>query len=208
MTPARKKKLLSIFNELYPDPESELNFKNDYELLVSVILSAQCTDKKVNQTTPALFKAYPDFKKLSKAREAAVAEIIRPINYYKTKAKHLVKMAGLVCQDYEGSLPDTLKELRLLPGVGQKTASVIQSERGIEHAFPVDTHVYRVARRLELSSSETPAGVEKDLMKAFDSSNWRNLHHWLIFHGRRVCKARRPLCEGCPITFCPSRREA
>ena len=205
MKPTQKKKLLGIFEELYPNPKSELNFKNRYQLLVSVMLSAQCTDKKVNDTTPALFNAYPSFKALSEAELDDVLRIIRPINYYKTKAKHLIAMATLVRSQFKGRVPLSHKELQSLPGVGQKTANVILGELGIEPSFPVDTHVFRVSKRLGLATSEKREVVEEELKECFEPELWRNLHHWLIFHGRRVCKARNPLCAECPISFCPSR---
>lgn len=199
------RKVLSIFKSLYPKPESELHFKNQYELLVSVILSAQCTDKKVNQVTPALFQKFPSFGTLSKAKLHALEEIIRPINYYKTKAKNLVGMGKTVMQVFSGKLPATYQELITLPGVGNKTANVILSELRLAPTFPVDTHVFRVARRLGFSNGKTPDAVEDDLKKLFDKKHWRNLHHWLIFHGRRVCKARTPLCGECKLSsVCPS----
>jgi len=208
MDSATKKKLLGIFARLYPDPKSELNFNNEYELLVSVILSAQCTDKKVNQTTPLLFKKYPSFIELSKARAKALEKVIGQINYYRTKTKHLIAMATMVVNEHKNKVPRSRAKLISLPGVGQKTANVILSELQIEPAFPVDTHVYRLARRLGLSAANSTDRVEEDLKKEFDSEKWRELHHWLIFHGRRVCKAQRPLCERCQLSnICPSNKK-
>jgi endonuclease-3 len=205
MTPKKKAHLISILAELYPNPRSELDFKNEYELLIAVMLSAQCTDKKVNQVTPELFTNYPSFKALSKARLADVERIIRPINYFKTKSKNIIETGAQVVERFNSKVPETREDLTSLPGVGQKTANVIQSEAGIIPAFPVDTHVFRLAHRLGLSEGKTPHDVEEDLKRAFPSSEWRGLHHRLIFHGRRVCKARAPLCGECPLAkLCPA----
>lgn len=196
--------ILSTLRRLYPEPRSELNFRNSYELLVAVMLSAQCTDKKVNEVTPALFRACPDFADLARAKLPEIERIIRPINYYRTKARNLLSMAESVASA-GGDLPRTREGLMALPGVGQKTASVILSELGLEPALPVDTHVFRVARRLGLSAGNNPREVEEDLKRAFPAKTWRELHHWLIFHGRRVCKARKPSCASCPLAKrCPS----
>lgn len=205
MTPKNKKILIQALAKLYPDPHSELDFKNEYQLLIAVMLSAQCTDKKVNQVTPELFKTYPSFKDLSQAKLADVERIIRPINYYKTKSKHLIATANDAVARFQSKVPDTHEELTSLPGVGNKTANVILSEKGTVPAFPVDTHIFRLAHRLGLSTGKNPDAVEKDLRKAFPSSEWRNLHHRLIFHGRRVCSARSPQCAGCALlNICPS----
>ncbi len=206
MKAADKQKLIAIFQRCYPSPRSELNFKNKYQLAVSVILSAQCTDKKVNEVTPRLFAKYGSFKKLSAAKLSDLEEIIRPINYYKTKARHLIAMAQTVISVYKGKLPAAREELMQLPGVGRKTANVIQAEEGIIPAFPVDTHVFRVSKRLGLAAGKTTDLVEEELMKQFPPEQWRNMHHWLIFHGRRICKASRPFCGDCPVAeICPSR---
>lgn len=203
--PSKQQKILSRLGKLYPNPRSELNFRGDYQLVVSVILSAQCTDKKVNEVTPALFEKYKSFEDLAKARVSSLEKIIRPVNYYRTKAKNLIGMAKQVVDEHKGKLPRTHEELTTLPGVGRKTANVVLVERGIEPALPVDTHVYRVARRLGFSTSENRDQVEEDLKAAFDRSCWHNLHHWLIFHGRRTCKAQKPLCGECVLAdICPS----
>ena len=206
MNPAEKRSLLSKFEKLYPDPKSELNFKGTYQLVVCVILSAQCTDKKVNQVTPGLFAKYSSFKKLSEAKVSELEKIIRPINYYKTKTKNLIGMSGLVVNQHAGKLPRTHKELIALPGIGQKTANVVLNELGVVPTLPVDTHVFRVSKRLGLASGKTPEKTEEELKQEFKEKHWRNLHHWLIFHGRRVCKAQRPLCSECGIdSLCPSK---
>ena len=199
--------ILATLRELYPDAKSELNFDNRYQLLVAVILSAQCTDKKVNQVTPELFQIFPDFKALGKGEIEVVEKIIRPINYYRTKSKNLIAMAEKVVSEHNGSLPTTRVALESLPGVGRKTTNVVLSELNIEPAIAVDTHVFRLAHRLGLSKGKNPVEVEKDLQKAFPSSDWRMLHHGLILHGRRVCKAQSPNCAECTLVdLCPGRQ--
>lgn len=197
----RKKaeRLLTLLRSLYPEPKSELVFSGEYQLIVSVLLSAQCTDKKVNQVTPLLFARYPDFCSLSSALAADVEEIVRPINYYRTKAKNLIGLAQQVCHTFAGRMPRTHEELVSLPGVGNKTANVVLGEVGAAHTLPVDTHVFRLARRLGLATGEDVEKVEEELKRLFPSQEWRELHHSLIFHGRRVCKAQRPMCEGCSL---------
>lgn len=205
MTPKKKAQLIALLADLYPNPRSELDFTDEYQLLIAVMLSAQCTDKKVNQVTAHLFKKYPTFKALSKANLVDVEGIIRPINYFKTKSKNIIETSAQVVSRFDSKVPHTREDLTSLPGVGQKTANVIQSEAGIIPAFPVDTHVFRLAHRLGLSKGKTPHDVEEDLKRAFPSSEWRGLHHRLIFHGRRVCKARLPLCSECSLAgICPS----
>jgi len=198
MNYSHKKKLLGLLARLYPNPHSELDFRGDYQLITAVILSAQCTDRKVNEISPLLFKRYPGFRKLGEADERELGAIIRPINYYRTKARNLIAMAREVQTRFDGRLPETHDELCSLPGVGRKTANVVRCERG-HAALPVDTHVFRVARRLDLSQGKTPDAVEDDLRREFAPEHWYNLHHWLIWHGRRVCKAQRPLCADCPL---------
>jgi len=205
----KKEKLLTVFETLYPNPQSELCFRNDYELLISVILSAQCTDKKVNEVTPELFKEYPSFAELSTARISHIERIIRQVNYFKTKSRNIIKTAKRVESEFSSRVPIERKHLESLPGVGRKTANVILSEKGIEPAFPVDTHVYRVSRRLKLATRKNREAVEEQVKAKFEPQYWRNLHHWLIFHGRRVCKAQRPLCVSCSINaLCPSKDTA
>lgn len=197
--------LLQAFEKLYPDPRSELNFSNEYELVVSVLLSAQCTDKKVNEVTPILFKECPNFKKLSGITPKKLESIIRPINYYKTKAKNLIALSKQVCSTHNAKVPRTFQELTDLPGIGRKSANVVLNELGISHALPVDTHVFRVSQRLELAKGKTPEEIEEQLKLKFNPEFWRPLHHWLILHGRRVCKAQRPLCAQCELNkICPS----
>lgn len=201
----QRSNMLRILGQLYPNPQSELNFCNEYELLVSVMLSAQCTDKKVNQVTPLLFQRFADFKALSRANLNSLEAIIRPINYYRTKARALISTAKNITQNFDGKVPRTMQELITLNGVGQKTANVVLNELKIEATLPVDTHVFRLSKRLGFSNAKNPKELEEDLKKVFKSSLWRDLHHWLILHGRRVCKARNPACEKCELNkLCPA----
>ncbi|NDC36473.1 MAG: endonuclease III [Proteobacteria bacterium] len=203
----RSTTVLQELQLLYPDASSELNFTNEFELVVSVVLSAQCTDKKVNEVTPILFAQYPDFPSLARARLASVEKIIRPVNYYRTKAKHLIELAKLVGEEFNGILPRTIEQLVTLPGVGRKTASVVVSELGSGHALAVDTHVFRVSQRLGLAAGKNVVDIEEDLKIRFPAEVWRTLHHCLILHGRRTCKAQRPLCNECRLAkLCPSAR--
>ena len=191
--------------KLYPHASTELVFHNDYQLIVCVALSAQCTDRKVNEVSPILFARYADFASLSRAQVQSVEEIIRPINYYRTKAKNLIALAAKVQAEFGGRLPRTHEELLSLPGVGRKTANVVLSETGQAVTFPVDTHVYRVSRRLGVARGNKPEKVEQELMREFAPKDWRILHHAFILHGRRVCKAGRPLCEQCGLEpLCPA----
>ena len=205
MNARSKAKLLSEFEALYPQPESELNFKNSYQLLIAVMLSAQCTDKKVNETTPGLFRAYPSFPKMSKAKVTDVEKIIRPVNYYKTKSRNIIATAKRIVDEFSGRVPRSHEALTSLPGVGNKTANVILNELGVTPTLPVDTHVFRVSQRLGLAKGKTPEDIEAQLKQQFADKHWRDLHHWLILHGRRVCKAQRPLCLSCSVQgLCPS----
>lgn len=198
------KALATQLAELYPDARSELNFKNEYELIVAVILSAQCTDKRVNIVTPNLFARFPDFKSLATAKVEEVEKLVNQINYYKTKAKNLIKMAEMVVSEFSGKLPSELEQLEKLPGVGRKTASVVIVESG-GAALPVDTHVFRVSKRLGIARGKDVRKVEEELKKNFTKDTWRLLHHWLIFHGRRVCHAVKPKCAECTLAKnCPS----
>ncbi|MCO6432386.1 MAG: endonuclease III [Deltaproteobacteria bacterium] len=200
-----KRKLLNRLAKAYPNPSTELLFTSPYELVVAVMLSAQCTDKKVNQVTPALFKRYPDFQSLAKAKLSELQTLIKPINYYLTKSKHLIAAAKVITEQFGGKIPETREALMKCPGIGQKTANVVLGELGHAKTFPVDTHVFRVSRRLGLASGKTVQEVEEELMQEFDAKYWHNLHHWLILHGRRVCKAPRPLCRECSLAeICPS----
>ncbi len=201
---ANDKTLLKRFERLYGQPKTELEFSGSFQLVISVMLSAQSTDKKVNEVTKPLFLKYPSPKELAKAKLGDVEAIIREVNYYKTKARHLIETAKLLVEKWDSEIPKTHEDLISLPGVGNKTANVVLSELGLDYAFPVDTHVYRVSKRLGLASASTRDKVEVELCSRFPKKTWQNLHHWLIFHGRRVCVARKPKCEDCVmLDICP-----
>lgn len=195
--------ILDYFQTNVPIAESELHFNSPYELLVAVMLSAQCTDKRVNLTTPALFKAYPTVHDLAKAGSEEVYELIRSISYPNNKSKHLVAMAQKVVSDFGGEVPSDVDSLMSLQGVGRKTANVVASIIYNEPVIAVDTHVFRVSRRLGLSRGRTPRAVELDLEKHIPEDIRPIAHHWLILHGRYICTAIKPKCSSCPIQgFC------
>lgn len=200
----RFKAFVEYFSANQPNAQTELHYNSPYELLVAVILSAQCTDKRINQITPALFEKYPDAFTLSQAGSEEVFELIRSVSYPNNKSKHLVGMARLLVEKFNGEVPSSMEDLQTLPGVGRKTANVITSIVFEAPALAVDTHVFRVANRLGLTrNATTPLAVEKQLVKYLPTDIIRHSHHWLILHGRYVCQARRPKCEVCPITwFC------
>ena len=191
--------ILGYFRENVPVAESELHFDSPFQLLVSVILSAQCTDKRVNMTTPALFAAYPDPESLAAAQFEDVLGLIRSISYPNNKARHLIGMAQKLLSDFGGQVPSGIDELMSLPGVGRKTANVVASVTWGEPVIAVDTHVFRVARRLGLSRGTTPRAVELDLEKHIPEELRPIAHHWLILHGRYICTAQKPKCAGCPL---------
>lgn len=183
-----------------PGAETELVYDNPYQLLVSVILSAQCTDKRVNLTTPALFNKYPDPESLSKAEFNDVLALIKSISYPNNKAKHLVAMANMLMQKFSGKVPMTVDELTQLPGVGRKTANVITSVVDNQPNMAVDTHVFRVSARIGLTTNaKTPLAAEKQLISRIPKVYIHKAHHWLILHGRYICVARNPKCSECGI---------
>lgn len=192
------------FEENMPVAESELNFENPYQLIVAVILSAQCTDKRVNMTTPALFERYPDAEALSKATVEDIYELIKSISYPNNKSKNLLGMAKVLMSDFNGIVPDDVDKLQTLPGVGRKTANVVASVAFNKPAMAVDTHVFRVSARIGLTkNAKNPLETERQLVKYIPESVIPKAHHWLILHGRYVCKARKPECEKCGInTIC------
>jgi endonuclease-3 len=198
----RYSELIAYFKANMPNPETELNYRNPYELLVAVILSAQCTDKRVNMVTPELFERYPNATLLSKSEPEEVFEYIRSISYPNNKAKHLVGMAQMLVHDFNNVVPDTVEKLVKMPGVGRKTANVIASVIHNQPTMAVDTHVFRVSHRLGLVGvkSKTPLLVEKELVKHFPKEIIPLAHHWLILHGRYTCMARNPQCGTCGIT--------
>ncbi len=202
----RFEKFIAYFSTHQPNAETELLYDDPYQLLVAVILSAQCTDKRVNMTTPALFKQFPSVQKLSRADFDEVFPLIRSISYPNNKAKHLIGMAQMIVSDFKGEVPSTMDDLMKLPGVGRKTANVISSVVFNQPSMAVDTHVFRVAARLGLTvNAKTPLQTEEQLVKFIPKKYLSVAHHWLILHGRYICVARNPKCPICPINdFCKS----
>lgn len=196
------KEVIEYFEKAMPVAETELNYNTPFELLVAVILSAQCTDKRVNMVTPDLMCRYPDPHEMAQAHPDEVYNYIKSVSYPNNKAKHLVGMAQKLCENFNGEVPDTLEELVTLPGVGRKTANVIQSVVWGKSAMAVDTHVFRVSHRIGLVPKRctTPYSVEMELMKYIPSNIVPKAHHWLILHGRYVCKAQQPECGNCGLT--------
>ncbi|MDR2859530.1 MAG: endonuclease III [Mediterranea sp.] len=196
----RYEKVIVWFQQNIPVAETELHYKNPFELLIAVILSAQCTDKRVNMITPKLCQDFPTPEALSASTPEVVYEYIRSVSYPNNKAKHLVGMARMLVNDFNSQVPDTLEELIKLPGVGRKTANVIQSVVYNKAAMAVDTHVFRVANRIGLTTnSKNPLTTEKELIKYIPAELVPIAHHWLILHGRYVCQARTPKCEECGL---------
>ncbi|HYC40956.1 MAG TPA: endonuclease III [Chitinophagaceae bacterium] len=193
--------VIDFFEKNSPDAETELIFDNPYELLVDVILSAQCTDERVNRTTPALFRRFSTVESLSKAGFDEVYPFIRSISYPNNKTRHLIGMARMVMEKFGGKIPMTVEELMQLPGVGRKTANVITSVIDQQPNLAVDTHVFRVSHRIGLvpASAKTPLAVEKSLVKHIPRNYIHKAHHWLILHGRYVCVARKPKCGICGL---------
>ncbi|MCC7029611.1 MAG: endonuclease III, partial [Chitinophagaceae bacterium] len=192
--------VISYFSEHAPDAETELLYDNPFQLLVSVVLSAQCTDKRVNMTTPAIFEKYPTEKEMALATFDELFPLIKSISYPNNKTKHLIGLAKMLVNDFEGEVPMTVEELITLPGVGRKTANVITSVIDQQPNMAVDTHVFRVSNRIGLTSnSKTPLQTEKELIRHFPTDLIHKAHHWLILHGRYVCVARNPRCEACGI---------
>jgi len=199
-TKERYKNIIGWFQANVPEAKSELDFRSPYEMLVAVILSAQCTDKRVNMTTPALFKAFPTAEVMAATSPDEVYTYIKSIAYPNNKAKSIVGMAKKVVFDFGGEVPSTMEELLTLPGVGRKTASVVLICAFDKPAMPVDTHVFRVSNRLGLTiNSKSPEETEKILMQHIPTELLSIAHHWLILHGRYICQARKPLCEQCGL---------
>ena len=196
----RYKGVLDWFQANVPVAETELHYANPYQLLIAVILSAQCTDKRVNQITPALFEAFPTREVLAASTPEVVFEYIRSVSYPNNKAKHLVGMAQVLMKEFQGVVPSDVDELQKLPGVGRKTANVIASVVFDKPAMAVDTHVFRVSNRIGLTiNSKTPLQTERELVKQIPEHLIPIAHHWLILHGRYVCLARKPKCESCGL---------
>lgn len=196
----RYKQFVAHFSAKQPDAETELHYNNPFQLLVAVILSAQCTDKRINQITPALFQRFPNAKALAEVTPDIVFDYIRSVSYPNNKAKHLVGMANMLLHEFNNEVPSDIDQLQKMPGVGRKTANVIASVIYNAPAMAVDTHVFRVANRIGLTKGKTPLAVEKDLVKYLPQETIHVAHHWLILHGRYVCVARSPKCSICEIT--------
>lgn len=203
----RYNSVLEYYKAKMPHVSTELEFGSTFQLLVATMLSAQCTDKRVNMVTPELFAHYPDAKTMSTAEVDDVFSYIRSVSYPNSKAKHVVEMAKMLMDKFGGEVPDDMKLLTSLPGVGRKTANVVRAVAFGEAAIPVDTHVFRVSHRLGLvpEKASTPLAVEKYLSKNIPSGLQADAHHWLLLHGRYICTSRSPHCAECPFAgFCPS----
>lgn len=203
-------RVLSYFRELHPEVTTELEFGSVFQLLVAVVLSAQCTDKRVNQVTPELFAHYPDAQAMAEADESEIYEYVKSVSYPNAKARHLVELSRMLVSEYGGEVPNDFDALLRLPGVGRKTANVMQAVAFGQSAMPVDTHVYRVSHRLGLvpSTADTPLKVEKMLVKHIPAEDLARAHHWLLLHGRYVCTSRKPHCDKCELSnICPKKIE-
>jgi len=204
----RASQIANRLADAFPQPTTELHHQNTFELLVATILSAQCTDERVNMVTPELFRAYPDAHAMARSNPKQVETHINSLGLFRNKAKNLVAMAGDLVDQHDGVVPARRESLEALPGVGRKTASVVLSSGFGQPALAVDTHVQRVSQRLGLSDGGGPLRVEGDLTTLFPPEQWHDVHHGLILHGRRTCKARRPLCESCILSdLCPSQHK-
>ena len=201
-----KEAQLAILEETYRGAKPELEFGSPFELLVAVILSAQCTDKRVNMVTEQLFRKANTPEAILSMGLSALEDEIHACGFYHNKAKNILAACQVLCEQYGGQVPDDYEALLKLPGVGRKTANVVMSVAFHVPAIAVDTHVFRIANRLKLATGETPLEVEKGLQRAIPKEKWSDAHHWLIWHGRRICKSQRPLCGECPLAeVCPSR---
>ncbi len=196
----KTKKILELLKEMYPDAKCELNHESPFQLLVATILSAQTTDKKVNEITETLFRDYPDLDAFLTLTNEELEEKIRQIGLYKNKAKNLIMMCNQLKENFGGEVPNTMEGITSLAGAGRKTANVVLSNAFGVPSIAVDTHVFRVSNRLGLADSDNVLEVEKQLQKELPKREWSITHHLLIFHGRRCCIARRPKCEECPLT--------
>src|SRR6266403_510584 len=204
-TRERVAQLIKIWPKVYPNAHTELDFRNPLELLVATILSAQCTDKRVNMVTPALFKKYRRAKDYANASQAELENAIRSTGFYRNKAKSIRGAMRAIAEEHNGEVPETMEALRALPGVGRKTANVVLGNAfGKNEGIVVDTHVARLSQRLGLTKQTDPEKIERDLMKLVPHEHWTNWSHWLIWHGRRRCFARKPDCANCEVfQLCP-----
>ena len=202
----KQKQILEKLAQMYGGTKSALEYNNPFELLIAVILSAQCTDKRVNIITKRLFPVYGSPEKIAALEQEKLEELIHDCGLFRAKAKNIKATCQMIIDDFGGKVPDNMDELIKLPGVGRKTANVVMSQAFGIPAIAVDTHVFRVSRRLALSSGDDVNKVEMDLMKLIPKKDWSDAHHWLIWHGRLVCKARKPLCGKCGINeLCTSK---
>lgn len=192
-------RVLDALEGLYPEAKAELHFSNPYETLVATILSAQCTDKRVNMVTERLFPLYPDAHAMAQLTPEELEPMIRECGLYHNKAKNIVAASRALVEKYGGRVPSTRAELMALPGVGQKTAGVVLLAAFGDDQIPVDTHVFRVSRRIGLADADTPEKVEQQLREILPRDRWSHAHHLIIWHGRRICHARKPECENCPL---------
>lgn len=200
----QKMQILAKLEELYPEAKAELVFSNPYEMMVATILSAQCTDKQVNKVTPAVFARYPDALSMAEAREEDLYPMVKSCGF-RTKAANIIAACRMIRDEYNGQVPDTMEALTRLPGVGRKTANVVLFNAFGIPAFAVDTHVFRVSNRLGLCKADTVEETERQMTRLIPKEKWGQVHHWLIWHGRRLCKAQRPLCDKCALReLCPS----
>ena len=197
-------KIIAILEEVYKDSKTALKFSSPFELLVAVVLSAQCTDERVNVVTARLFPRYASPEALASLKREELEELIKDCGLYRSKAKHLIELSEQLLKNFAGKVPETVEELESLSGVGHKTANVVASVVYKVPAIAVDTHVFRVSHRLGLAKGKDPLATEKELQKLIPEEKWSDAHHWLIWHGRKVCKARKPLCGSCPLLqLCP-----
>lgn len=201
--PKCTEQVLKTLAEAHPDAKPELDFTNPFELLIATILPAQCTDKQVNKVTPALFRDHPNAASVAAMTEEELTEYIRPCGFFNTKAKHILSACRDIVERFGGEVPSDRESLQSLAGVGRKTANVVLSNAFGEPAIAVDTHVFRVSNRIGLADAKTVEKTEQQLMENIPRDKWSIAHHWLIFHGRRVCSSQRPKCEKCTLAeFC------
>lgn len=194
------KEALEILEELYPQAESELMYNSPFELLISTILAAQCTDKRVNKVMGEVYKKYNTPEKFLELSQEELGDLIKSCGFYRMKSKNILNTCRILMEKYDSKVPDTIEALMELPGVGKKTANVVVSNAFGKDAIAVDTHVFRVSNRIGLANSKDVVGTEDQLMKNIDKKLWSTAHHWILLHGRRVCKARKPMCGECPLT--------
>jgi len=208
ITKAIKQQMISILEEHYQGTSTALEYSTPFELLIAVILSAQCTDKRVNMITARLFADYNTPDSVRGMGQEKLEKYIRDCGLFHSKARNIIATCEILCTKYDGKVPDNFAQLLTLPGVGRKTANVVVSQLFNTPAIAVDTHVFRVANRLGLAIGDTPLTVEQGLMKVIPKEKWSDAHHWLIWHGRNVCKARKPTCMTCPLeAVCPSKEK-